>query len=54
MVEYKEREENKDKIIVEKIKDILFLHEEGNPMKHEKIDEKILPIIKLKVEIKRI
>ena len=53
-MEYKEREENKDKIIVEKIKDILFLHEEEDSMTYEKIAEKFLPLIKLKVEIKRI
>ena len=52
MVEYKEREENKDKVIVERIKDILFLHEDEDPITHEKIDEKLLPLIKLKVEIK--
>ena len=34
MVEYKKREEKKDKLIVEKIKDILFLHEDQDPMTH--------------------
>ena len=52
MVYYKEREENKDKVIVTRVKEILFLHEDEDPITHEKIDEKLLPLIKLKVEIK--
>jgi len=51
MLEYKTREENKDKEIVRKVKEILFLDDE-DPITHEKIDEKLLPLIKLKVEIK--
>ena len=52
MSDYKEREEYKDKEIVKKIKEILFLSEEVDPITHEKIDEKLLPLIKLKVELK--
>ena len=52
MAYYKEREENKDKVIVTRVKEILFLHDDEDPITHEKIDEKLLPLIKLKVEIK--
>ena len=52
MIDYKTREENKDKEIVKKIKEILFLLEDEDPITHEKIDEKLLPLIKLKVELK--
>ena len=52
MSEYKTREENKNKTIVKKIKEILFLSDDEDPETHEKIDEKLLPLIKLKVEIK--
>ena len=52
MIEYKTREENKDKDIVKRIREILFLSDDEDPITHEKIDEKLLPLIKLKVEIK--
>ena len=52
MLDYKTREESKDKEIVREIKEILFLHEDEDPITHEKIDEKLLPLIKLKVGIK--
>ena len=52
MANYKTREINKDKNIVERIREILFLGEDEDPITHEKIDEKLLPLIKLKVEIK--
>ena len=52
MLDYKTREESKDKEIVRKIKEILFLCDDEDPITHERIDEKLLPLIKLKVEIK--
>jgi hypothetical protein len=52
MTNYKTREINKDKNIVQRIKEILFLCEDEDPITHEKIDEKLLPLIKLKVELK--
>ena len=52
MLEYKTRAENKDNLIIKRIKEILFLCEDEDPITHEKIDEKLLPLIKLKVEIK--
>ena len=52
MSDYKKREEIKDKEIVKRIREILFLCEDEDPITHEKIDEKLLPLIKLKVEIK--
>jgi len=52
MLDYKTREESKDKEIVRKIREILFLCDDEDPITHERIDEKLLPLIKLKVEIK--
>ena len=52
MLDYKTREESKDREIVRKIREILFLCDDEDPITHEKIDEKLLPLIKLKVEIK--
>ena len=52
MKDYKTREENKDKEILRKIREILFLSDDEDPLTHEKVDEKLLPLIKLKVEIK--
>ena len=52
MIEYKIREENKNKDILRKIREILFLCDDEDPITHEKVDEKLLPLIKLKVEIK--
>ena len=52
MLEFKEREENKDKVICEKIKEILFLSDDIDPITNEKVDERFLPLIKLNMEIK--
>ena len=52
MLELKEREENKDKVICEKIKEILFLSDDIDPITNEKVDERFLPLIKLNMEIK--
>ena len=52
MSEYKSREENRDKIICEKIHKILFLSDDEDLETGEKIDEKLLPLIKLNSEIK--
>ena len=52
MLDYKRREENKDIERVKKLREILFLCEDQDPRTHEKIDEKLLPLVKLKVEIK--
>jgi len=52
MIEYKVRYENRNKDILRKIREILFLCDDEDPITHEKVDEKLLPLIKLKVEIK--
>ena len=52
MSNYKEREESKDKEIFRKVKEALFMCEDEDPVTHEKIDEKLLPLIQLKVEFK--
>ena len=52
MLDYKTREESKDREIVRKVREILFLHEDDDPITHERIDEKFLPLVKLKVGIK--
>ena len=49
---YKTREENKNIQIISKINDILFSEDDEDPLTHEKIDQKFLPLIKLKVDIK--
>ena len=49
---YKIREENKNTQIISKINDILFSEDDEDPLTHEKIDQKFLPLIKLKVDIK--
>jgi len=49
---YKIREENKNIQIISKINDILFSEDDEDPLTHEKIDQKFLPLIKLKVDIK--
>ena len=51
-VEYKTKEECKNNDNVQKIKEILFLSDDEDPITHEKIDEKFLPLIKLKMDIK--
>ena len=52
MLDYKTREENKNKENVRKIREILFLTDDEDPLTHEKIDERLLPFTKLKVGIK--
>ena len=52
MINYKSREIEKNKLIIEKIKDILFIEDDEDPLTHEKIDQKLLPLVKLKVDIK--
>ena len=52
MLDYRTREESKNKENVRKIREILFLSDDEDPITHEKIDEKFLPLIKLKVDIK--
>ena len=52
MLDYRTREESKDKENVRKIREILFLSDDEDPITHEKIDEKFLPLVKLKVDIK--
>ena len=51
MLDYKTREENVNKENVRQIKEILFLSDDEDPLTHEKIDEKFLPLVKLKVQI---
>ena len=51
MLDYKTREENVNKENVRQIKEILFLSDDEDPLTHEKIDEKFLPLAKLKVQI---
>jgi len=51
-LDYKTREESKNKDNIRRIKEILFLSDDEDPITHEKIDEKLLPLVKLKVEIK--
>ena len=52
MLDYKTREESKDREIVRKVREILFLHEDDDPITYERIDEKFLPLVKLKVGIR--
>ena len=51
MLNYKTREENKNIQMIAKINDILFSEDDEDPLTHEKIDQKFLPLIKLKVDI---
>ena len=51
MINYKTREENKNIEKVSKIKEILFSEDDEDPLTHEKLDQKFLPLIKLKVDI---
>ena len=51
MLDYRTREESKNQEKVRKIKEILFLFDDEDPITHEKIDEKFLPLVKLKVGI---
>ena len=52
MNDYKQREQMKHKYITDEVHDILFNKEDEDFETHEKIDQKFLPLIKLKVEIK--
>jgi hypothetical protein len=51
MKNYETREQNKNNQIINKIKDILFSEDDEDPLTHEKIDQKFLPIVQLKVDI---
>ena len=51
MLDYKTREESKNRDNVRRIKEILFLSDDEDPITHERIDEKLLPLVKLKVGI---
>ena len=51
MFNYKTREQNKNIQLISKIKDILFSEDDEDPITHEKIDQKFLPLVKLKVDI---
>ena len=51
MLDYKTREENKNRERIRKIKEILFLNDDEDPITHERIDEKLLPLVKLRVGI---
>ena len=51
MINYSTREQDKNNQIVTKIKDILFAEDDEDPLTHEKIDQKLLPLVQLKVDI---
>ena len=51
MIDFKTREDNLDKERIRKIREILFLTDDEDPITRERIDEKLLPITKLKVGI---
>ena len=50
-LDYQTREESKNKENVRRIKEILFLSDDEDPITHEILDEKLLPFVKLKVNI---
>ncbi len=52
MDDYKQREQMKNKYITNEVHELLFNKEDEDLQSHEKIDEKFLPLVKLKVEIK--
>ena len=52
MDDYKNREKNKHKYITDGVHDLLFNKEDEDFETHEKIDQKFLPLVKLKVEVK--
>ena len=52
MDDYKQREQMKNKYITNEVHELLFNKEDEDLESHEKIDEKFLPLVKLKVEIK--
>ena len=51
MENYKTREQNKNELIITKIKEALFSEDDEDPITHEKIDQKFLPLVKLRVDI---
>ena len=52
MLDYRTREESKNRDNVRKIREILFLTDDEDPITRERIDEKLLPLTKLKVGIR--
>ena len=52
MNSYKNREKDLQEIILNGVKDLLFNKDDEDIKTHEKIDERLLPLMKLKVEIK--
>ena len=52
MKNYKQREQMKHKFITDGVHEILFNKEDEDFETHEKIDQKFLPLVKLKVEVK--
>ena len=50
--DFKTREEAKNKYNIKSIKDLLFSTDDEDPETHEKIDQKFLPLVKLKLNIK--
>ena len=52
MDDYKAREEMKNKNIIDGLHDLLFNKEDEDFETHEKIDQKFLPLVKIKEEIK--
>ena len=52
MDDYKNREQFKNKYITDEVHELLFNKEDEDFETHEKIDQKFLPLVKLKVEIK--
>ena len=51
MIDFKARDENIDKERIRKIREILFLTDDEDPITRERIDERLLPITKLRVGI---
>ena len=51
MLDYKTREEAKNRDRVRKIKEILFLSDDEDLNANERLDEKFLPLVRLKVEL---
>ena len=51
MLAYKNREKEREKYILHGVLNILFYSDDEDLVTHEKIDERLLPLMKLKVEI---
>ena len=49
---YQNREKDLDKFILNGVRELLFYKDDEDVITHEKIDERLLPLMKLKVEIK--